>query len=68
MEQGTIKRFDSERGFGFLACDFGGKDLFFHVRDFRAGFGIKPVPQARVQFEIGEDRSGRPMAQNVRPI
>ena len=49
MATGTIKFFDADRGFGFIAPDDGGADLFVHVKNCT---GIEELSQGqRVQFE-----------------
>lgn len=67
MTQGTVKWFDSEKGFGFITPDAGGDDLFVHFSDIRApGFRSLEENQ-RVEFDVGQGRKG-PQAQNVRPL
>ena len=64
MPTGKVKMFNDERGFGFIAPDGGGEDVFFHVSDLREGEEI--TKGAAVKFEIGKDeRSGKTRAVNV---
>jgi cold shock protein len=66
MQTGTIKRYYADRGFGFIASDWGNVDMFFHVSAFTAGPGIEPTAKARVAYEVGTDsRTGRERAIRV---
>lgn len=51
MEQGTICRWDEERAFGFIAPDFGGADIFLHVRAFDGRVSV--AEGDRVEFKVG---------------
>ena len=64
MQQGTIRRYFEERGYGFLQPDSGGSDLFFHVRAFTVL--VEPKENQRVEYEVALDRSGREQARNLR--
>lgn len=63
MSQGTIKFFNSGKGFGFITQD-SGKDLFFHVSEVQ---GQEPRDGDKVEFEVGEGKKG-PCAVNVRVV
>ena len=66
MGKGTVKWFNSEKGFGFIAPDDGGKDLFVHYSEVKmAGRAMLDEGQ-KVEFELGEGRKG-PCATNVVP-
>lgn len=64
MPVGTLKNFNPERGFGFLATADGEKDTFCHILEFKAA-GLNPRIGDEYQFEIGE-RDGRPRAVDIR--
>jgi CspA family cold shock protein len=52
MAQGTIKWFDNKKGFGFIAQDEGGQDVFVHFSCI-GGEGFKTLEEGdRVEFEI----------------
>lgn len=65
MPTGTVKFFNSEKGFGFIERDNNeGKDLFVHKDEVVSGYITEGN---KVEFEIGEGRKG-PRATNVRKI
>ena len=65
-ETGVIKRWISDRKFGFLTPDLGGVDVFFHLDAFQ---GDEPREGARVSYDTMTDaRSGKTRAVNVRPM
>jgi CspA family cold shock protein len=65
-QTGTVKWFNEGKGFGFIAPDDGGKDLFAHFREIQ-GSGFKTLAESqRVQFEVTQGEKG-PQAANIRP-
>jgi cold shock protein len=67
MAQGTVKWFNAEKGYGFIAQDDGGGDIFVHYSSIAAdGFRSLDEDQ-RVQFEITQGNRG-PQAAEVRLI
>ena len=67
MPTGTVKWFNSTKGYGFIAPDDGGKDLFAHYSQI-ASSGFKTLEEAQaVEFEVVEGTKG-PQAANIRPL
>ncbi len=67
MAQGTVKWFNAEKGFGFIAQEGGGADVFVHYSSILTD-GYKSLEEnQRVQFEITQGRKG-PQAEQVRPL
>ena len=62
MANGTVKWFNTTKGFGFIAPDDGGKDVFVHISAVeRAGLtGL--ADNQKVEFELEEGRDGRQSA------
>lgn len=69
MTIGTVKWFDSQKGFGFIAPDDGGRDAFVHISAVeRSGLGQLREGQ-RIGFELVSDRkSGKMSADNLRSV
>ena len=64
---GTVKWFNNEKGFGFIAPDDGSADVFAHFSAI-AGNGYKSLEEnQKVEFEITEGRKG-PQAENISVI
>lgn len=62
---GTLKKWNDERGFGFLVAEHGGQELFVHVSAFLRG-GREPLVGEALSFEVELDRDGRKRAVRVR--
>ena len=67
MAQGSVKWFNAEKGFGFIAQDGGGADVFVHFSAIE-GTGYKSLEDnQRVEFEVTQGPKG-PQAEQVRAI
>ncbi|ANC30555.1 cold-shock protein [Isoptericola dokdonensis] len=67
MAQGSVKWFNSEKGFGFIAQDGGGADVFVHYSAIQSqGYRTLEEGQA-VEFEITQGPKG-PQAEQVVPL
>ena len=67
MVQGTVKWFNAEKGFGFIAPDGDGADVFVHYSAI-ATQGFRTLEEnQRVEFEITQGQKG-PQAEQVRPV
>ena len=62
---GHLKKWNAERGFGFIVADDGGQELFAHISAF-ARDGQLPVVGERLSFEVEPDRDGKKRAVRVR--
>lgn len=68
MQQGKIKFFDSQKGFGFISPDEGGKDIFVHRNNVEnLGFDQGLDDGEEVEFEVEETPKGL-SATNVRSM
>jgi len=65
---GTVKFFNSSKGYGFITPDEGGKDVFVHISAVQQS-GLDGLADGqRVQFETEPDRRGKgPQAVNIVP-
>ena len=66
MAQGTVKWFNAEKGYGFIAVD-GGQDVFVHFTAILMD-GYKTLDDGqRVEFDIAQGQKG-PQAENVKVV
>lgn len=67
MESGTVKFFNEQKGFGFIAPDNGGNDVFVHITALERA-GLRSLSQGqKVSFDTEQDRrSGKTAVANIR--
>ena len=61
---GTVRSWNDDRGFGFIAPTHGGAELFMHVSEL-ARDGSRPTVGETVTYELGRGKDGRPQAVSV---
>ena len=67
MAQGTVKFFNSQKGFGFIQPNDGGKDVFVHISAVeRAGMDNLNEGQ-KLNYELEQGQRGRVSAVNLQP-
>ena len=67
MTTGTVKFFNENKGYGFIAPDGGGNDAFVHISAVeRSGMSTLRQDQ-RVSYDLEEDRRGKIAAVNLKP-
>jgi len=66
MPVGTVKFFNTQKGFGFIQPDDGSKDVFVHITAVERA-GLRSLTEGqKVSFEIVNER-GKPAAGNLQP-
>jgi CspA family cold shock protein len=64
VSTGTVKWFNSEKGYGFITPDDGGSDLFVHHSEVKTVGYANLEENQKVNFEVGQGKKG-PCANNV---
>lgn len=67
MPKGTVKWFNTTKGYGFIAPDTGGKDVFVHISAVQKA-GMRSLNEGqKLGFEIEQQQNGRNAAVNLAP-
>ena len=67
MAQGTVKFFNAQKGYGFIAQDSGGPDVFVHISAVERAGMRSLIEGQKLNFDIESDRrSGKSAAANLR--
>jgi CspA family cold shock protein len=65
MPTGTVKFFNADKGYGFIAPDGGGNDSFVHISAVQAAGMMSLDKDQRVNYEVEEGRNGKASAVNL---
>jgi CspA family cold shock protein len=65
MPTGTVKWFNTTKGFGFIEPEDGGSDAFVHISAVEQAGLTKLAEGQKVQFELSPGRDGRSCAENL---
>jgi len=65
MPNGTVKWFNTTKGFGFIAPDEGGKDVFVHISAVERSGLTGLADDQKVSYELQTGRDGRESAENL---
>lgn len=68
MPTGTVKWFNTTKGYGFIAPDDGGNDVFVHISAVERSGMTGLADNQKVSFELREGRDGRSMADALEAI
>lgn len=62
MPNGTVKWFNTTKGFGFIAPEDGGKDVFVHISAVERAGWTELADELKLSYELREGRDGRESA------
>ena len=65
MATGTVKFFNSQKGFGFIVQDEGGPDVFVHISDVERSGMYSLNDGQKVSFDVVADNRGKNKASNI---
>ena len=65
MANGTVKWFNTQKGFGFIAPETGGKDVFVHISSLERSGLTSLNDDQKVTYDVEAGRDGRENAVNI---
>ncbi|MEM7721138.1 MAG: cold-shock protein [Pseudomonadota bacterium] len=65
MANGTVKWFNTTKGYGFIAPDDGGRDIFVHISGVERSGLTGLADNQKVTFDLEKGRDGRESAVNI---
>ena len=68
MHTGTVKWFNTTKGFGFIAPETGGGDVFVHISAVERSGLTSLANDQKVSYELEEGRDGRQMAGDLKSL
>ena len=68
MPSGTVKWFNTTKGFGFIAPDTGGSDVFVHISTVERSGLTGLADNQKVSYELQDGRDDRQMAGDIKTI
>ncbi|WP_166416567.1 cold-shock protein [Cochlodiniinecator piscidefendens] len=68
MATGTVKWFNTTKGFGFIAPDGGGNDVFVHISAVERSGLTGLADNQKVEYELQEGRDGRQSAVDLKTL
>ncbi len=68
MTTGTVKFFNADKGYGFIAPEGGGNDAFVHISAVERAGMVTLQQNQRVQYELEQDRRGKMSAVNLQAV
>ncbi|MEZ5715672.1 MAG: cold-shock protein [Paracoccaceae bacterium] len=68
MPNGTVKWFNTKKGYGFIEPEGGGKDVFVHISAVERSGLTGLADNQKVSFELIDGRDGRQMAGDLKPL
>ncbi|MAY86996.1 cold-shock protein [Arenibacterium halophilum] len=66
MPNGTVKWFNTTKGYGFIAPEEGGKDVFVHISAVERSGLTGLADNQKVEYELQDGRDGRQMAADLK--
>ncbi|HBS51355.1 MAG TPA: cold-shock protein [Rhodobacteraceae bacterium] len=68
MPTGTVKWFNTTKGYGFIAPDEGGKDVFVHISAVERSGLTGLSDNQKVSYDLEDGRDGRQLAANLKAL